>query len=155
MERRIADIEYEQMLQSRYSIARHHHEGGIERSVYTLLSRLSVQGPMTIAELSEALRLDASTLQRQTGAALRAGLLERIPDPSGGIARRFAVTNEGTARMRASRDRSIRALDLILENWSDDDVNRFADYLHRFNIDIENYTAKGPPRSRATEEVSD
>ncbi len=145
--RRIADIEYEQMLQSRYAIARQQHEGAIERSSYTLLSRLNAQGPMTIAELSDALRLDASTLQRQTVAAMRAGLLERIPDPEGGVAKKFTLTEEGASRMLASRDRSIRALGRILEDWSDDDVDRFADYLHRFNIDIERYTRSTAPRS--------
>lgn len=142
--RRIADIEYEQMLQSRFVIARHHKEGAVERSSYTLLSRLSAQGPMTIAELSEALRLDASTLQRQTGAALKAGLLERISDPDGGVARKFVVTAEGAARMTASRERSILALEGILEEWTDEDIDRFADYLHRFNIDIERYTGAHP-----------
>ncbi|MGW8481894.1 MarR family winged helix-turn-helix transcriptional regulator [Microbacterium sp. NPDC055903] len=138
--RRIADIEYEQMLQSRFAIARQQHEGAIDRSIYTLLSKVNAQGPMSIAELSDALRLDASTLQRQTGAALKAGLVERIADPDGGVARKFALTETGLERMSASRERSIRALERILEDWTDAEIARFADDLHRFNVDIERYS---------------
>ncbi|MFD4420961.1 MarR family winged helix-turn-helix transcriptional regulator [Agromyces sp. NPDC058484] len=147
MDRRIADIEYEQMLLSRHAVAQHRPDR-IDRSVYLLLSRLHLQGPMSIGELSDAFRLDASTLQRQTSSAMRAGLVERIPDPDGGIARKFAVTTEGQARLDAARERSIRTLDRILAEWSLDDVNRFADLLHRFNLDIESYSDAATSRPR-------
>lgn len=141
MTRRIADIEYEQMLQSRYTIAQHRQKEGLDRSAYLLLSRIHAEGPKSISELSEIFRLDASTVQRQTGAAMTAGLIERIPDPDGGIARKFALTDAGTNRLAEVRSRSVRALDNILAEWSDDDVSAFADFLHRFNIDIENYSS--------------
>ncbi|MBA8817154.1 DNA-binding MarR family transcriptional regulator [Microbacterium halimionae] len=139
MERRIADIEYEQMLLSRYAIAQHRADDGLDRSAYLLLSRIHTQGPMSISELSEAFRLDISTVQRQTTAATRESLLERIPDPDGGIARKFTVTTHGVARLRAVRERSTRALDQILGDWSSEEIALFADMLHRFNLDIEGY----------------
>ncbi len=149
MERRLGDIEYEQMLQSRYVLAQHRHAGAIERSVYVVLSRISVDGPMTIAELSDAMRLDASTLQRQTSAALKAGLLERIADPDGGLARKFTVTEAGAMRMRATRDYTISRLEDILRDWPSSDVNTFAELLHRFNVDIERHSAAVFNASRA------
>ncbi|GAA2188741.1 hypothetical protein GCM10009786_18970 [Leucobacter alluvii] len=85
--------------------------------------------------------LNAITVQRQTSAALSDDLLEQIPDPAGGIARRFAVTEHGATRLDEVRDRSIRALDRILADWNDEDVNRFAELLHRFNADIESYSS--------------
>lgn len=144
MNRRIADIEYEQMVQSRYAIAQHQRRSDdeIERSAYLLLSRIDAEGPKSIGELSEIFRLDVSTVQRQTGSAMRAGLLERIPDPEGGIARKFQLTSDGHARLTAVRDRSIAALGNILSDWSDSEVSLFADMLHRFNLDIENYTSE-------------
>lgn len=148
MDRRVADIEYEQMLQSRYAIAQQRSQGGLDRSAYLLLSRIEVEGPKSIGDLSEIFRLDASTVQRQTGAAMRAGLVERIADPEGGIARKFALTAEGAARLRAVRERSVSALDRILSEWSDEDVATFADFLHRFNEDIEHYSV----RSKASQE---
>lgn len=141
MTRRIADIEYEQMLQSRYAIAQHPRGAGLDRSAYLLLSRIDADGPRSIGELSEIFRLDASTLQRQTGAAVSAGLLTRIADPDGGIAKKFALTDTGSEQLHAHRSRSVRALDTILSEWSDADVASFADMLHRFNEDIEHYSA--------------
>ncbi|NYF12244.1 DNA-binding MarR family transcriptional regulator [Pseudoclavibacter sp. JAI123] len=139
MDRRIADIEYQQMLLGRFSASQHRPDDGVERSAYLLLSRLHQQGPMSIGELSVALRLDTSTVHRQTSSAMNAGLLERIHDPSGGIARKFNVTAEGEKRLLATRQRSLTALEHILDEWPDDDVNRFADYLSRFNLAIEGY----------------
>ncbi|MFK0402027.1 MarR family winged helix-turn-helix transcriptional regulator [Microbacterium sp. NPDC090225] len=141
MRRRIADIEYEQMLLSRYTIAQHRSDDGLDRSVYLVLGRIHVDGPMSIAELSEAFRLDVSTLQRQTGAALRAGFVERIADPDGGPARKFSLTDAGRERLTNVRERSVAALELILDDWSEEDVGQFADYLRRFNASIESYSA--------------
>ncbi|UOQ57132.1 MarR family winged helix-turn-helix transcriptional regulator [Leucobacter allii] len=139
MDRPIADIEYEQMLLSRYTIAQHRGDDGLDRSVYLLLSRIDADGPLSIGELSELFRLDASTLQRQTGAAMRADLLERIPDPAGGVARKFALTAHGRERLRASRARSLAALERILADWPDADVARFGELLRAFNHSIERY----------------
>lgn len=147
MTRRIADIEYEQMLQSRYTIAQQRHSDGLDRSAYLLLARIHAEGPKSIGELSEIFRLDASTVQRQTQAAMSAGLIERIPDPDGGIARKFALTEAGTERLTAHRSRSVHALERILAQWSDDDVSRFAELLHRFNEDIEHYSTTRKPRT--------
>ncbi|MFT4235465.1 MAG: MarR family transcriptional regulator [Microbacterium sp.] len=142
MTRRIADIEYEQMLQSRHAIAQHSRGAILDRSAYLLLSRIAAEGPKSIGELSEIFRLDASTLQRQTGAAVSAGLLTRTADPEGGLAKKFSLTDAGTQQLLAHRSRSVQALDAILSSWSDAEVAAFADMLHRFNEDIERYSAR-------------
>src|SRR3546814_7701093 len=79
----------------------------LDRSAYTLLTRLVMEGPMSIGQLSEAFGLDASTLNRQTAAMMRDGLVERIPDPEGGLARKFLVTESG--RKRLDRERRARS----------------------------------------------
>jgi DNA-binding MarR family transcriptional regulator len=134
---RVADIEYAQMLLARHSLSQHRKEGVLERSAYILLSRINAQGPMTIGELSDALGLDVSTLQRQTAAAMRADLLERIPDPDGGMARRFRLTTGGAEHLEDARQRFVEALEAVLADWSDGDLEQFATYLARFNTDIE------------------
>lgn len=146
MERRDADVEYEQMLLSRYAIAQHRTEDGLERSAYLLLSRLHVQGPMSIAELSEAFRLDASTLQRQTTAAMKAGLIERIPDPDGGMARKLVISADGLERLQRARTRYVSAIGEIMGDWSAGEVSQFADLLRRFNEAIEQRGAATWPR---------
>lgn len=144
------EVEYEQMLLSRHTFLT--QRGGrrkdsvMERSAYILLSRIRVQGPMSIGELSEAFGLDASTLNRQTAAAMRTGLVERIPDPDGGMARKFRITEEGTRLLDEEREGIVGDLDRVMADWSDDDVAAFASYLRRFNTDIERLAGRPWPR---------
>jgi DNA-binding MarR family transcriptional regulator len=144
------EVEYEQMMLSRHGLL--HHKGGrrkdslLERSTYILLSRIRVQGPMSIGELSDAFGLDASTLNRQTAAAMRAGLVERIPDPDGGMARKFRLTDEGARILDEERDGMIASLDQVMAGWTDEDIAAFAAYLKRFNTDIERLGGRPWPR---------
>ncbi|WP_328664587.1 MarR family winged helix-turn-helix transcriptional regulator [Streptomyces sp. NBC_00328] len=144
------EVEYEQMLLSRHGWMNHRggrtKDGVLERSAYILLSRIRIQGPMTIGELSDAFGLDASTLNRQTAAALRAGLVERIPDPDGGMARKFRITDEGARLLDQERHGLIDALDLVMADWPEDDIAAFASYLRRFNTDIERIGGRPWPR---------
>lgn len=150
MNRATRQVEYEQMLQSRYlhlHKSKGRREGStLERSAYILLSRIRVQGPMSIGQLGDAFGLDASTLNRQTAAAMRAGLVERIPDPEGGMARKFRITAEGERRLDEEREGAIHALEQIMADWSDEDIAAFADYLKRFNTDIERLDGRPWPR---------
>ncbi|MFB4423862.1 MarR family winged helix-turn-helix transcriptional regulator [Streptomyces sp. QL37] len=144
------DVEYEQMLLWRHDLA--YHRGGrhanalLERSAYILLSRIRVQGPMTIGELSDAFGLDSSTLNRQTAAATRAGLTERIADPEGGMARKFRITDKGARLLDEERDRVVRALDQVMNDWPDEDIAAYATYLKRFNTGIERISKRPWPR---------
>ncbi|MEE1816093.1 MarR family winged helix-turn-helix transcriptional regulator [Streptomyces sp. NPDC004288] len=142
-------VEFESML-----LGRHAHLYGprraagaqLDRSAYVLLTRIRMHGPMSIGQLSEAFGLDASTLNRQTAAMLRAGVVERIPDPDGGIARKFRITEEGERRLEADRASNIEGLERVLEEWDPEDVSRFAAYLERFNRDIERLEGRPWPR---------
>jgi DNA-binding MarR family transcriptional regulator len=138
-------IEYEMMLLGRHVLAMR-AQLNLERSAYILLSRIRVEGPMSIGELSEALQLDASTLNRQTAALLRAGLVERIPDPEGGIARKFRITAEGERRLDDQRALIVSGLEDVLADWTPDDVAALAGYLKRFNTDIERLSGRPWPR---------
>lgn len=145
MGRHTHEVEYEQMLLSRHEVLRH-RSSSLDRSAYILLSRIRVQGPMSIGELSEAFALDTSTLNRQTAAAMRAGLVERIPDPEGGMARKFRITTQGARMLDEERDTIISGLDRVMADWSDEDIAAFAAHLRRFNTDIERLAGRPWPR---------
>ncbi|GLX47263.1 transcriptional regulator [Streptomyces hygroscopicus subsp. hygroscopicus] len=143
-------VEFEHMVLGRHQLSsttRRHHEGRLERSAYIMLSRIHVQGPMSIGQLSDAFQLDASTVNRQTAHAMRAGLLERIPDPEGGMARKFRLTEEGERRLLEERDLHVKDLDRVFEDWSAEDVENFARYLQRFNTSVERITGRPWPRT--------
>ncbi|MCX4766893.1 MarR family transcriptional regulator [Streptomyces sp. NBC_01275] len=150
METPTHEVEYEQMLLSRHTFLNQRggrrKDGVMERSAYIMLSRIRVQGPMSIGELSDAFGLDASTLNRQTAAAVRAGLLERIPDPEGGMARKFRITDEGTLLLDEERAGIVTVLGQVMDDWSDDDIAAFAAYLKRFNNGIERIGGRPWPR---------
>lgn len=146
---RFRDIEFETMLLGRHlSPVRRAADGesNLDRSAYTLLSRLQVQGPMSIGQLSEAFGLDASTLNRQTAAMMRSGLVERIPDPDGGLARKFLITEAGLKKLSAERNSNVSGLQYVLEDWSAKDVAALATMLARFNEDIEKRDGRPWPR---------
>ncbi|MEU9962796.1 MarR family winged helix-turn-helix transcriptional regulator [Streptomyces malaysiensis] len=118
----------------------------LDRSGYLLLSRLDAEGAMSIGQLADALQLDVSTVNRQTGALLRAGLVERIPDPDGGLARKLRVTSQGADRMAAERTCRQTGLSRLLESWSPEDVIRLEDVLTRFNREVERQEGRAWPR---------
>ncbi|WP_246053053.1 MarR family winged helix-turn-helix transcriptional regulator [Actinocorallia herbida] len=126
-------------------LGRHRHgpalrPGGgaaLERSAVILLSRIQVQGPMSIRRLSEAFGLDASTVNRQANSMIRAGLLVRMPDPDAGMARLLRLTPEGARRLAEERAANARSLGRVLAAWTPEDTAVFAEFLTRFNQDIE------------------
>ncbi|MGB8940231.1 MAG: MarR family transcriptional regulator [Streptomyces sp.] len=150
MDKATSEVEYEQMLLSRHGLLTRRKgrrvDGVMERSAYVLLSRIRVQGPMSIGELSDAFDLDASTLQRQTSAAMRAGLVERIPDPAGGMARKFRISDEGARLLDEEREGMIRSLGRVMTDWPKEDISAFAHYLRRFNTDLERIDGRPWPR---------
>jgi DNA-binding MarR family transcriptional regulator len=156
-DRATEQVEFEQMLLSRYM---HLHKGrgrrtgsALDRSAYILLSRIRTQGPMSIGQLGDAFGLDASTLNRQTAAAMRAGLVERIPDPEGGMARKFRITEEGERRLDEERTGLVASLDRIMADWPEEDIAAFADYLRRFNSGIERLHGMPWPRPHTAEQL--
>ncbi|WP_425825247.1 MarR family winged helix-turn-helix transcriptional regulator [Streptomyces fractus] len=143
-------VEFEHMVLGRHQLGnekRRRQADRLERSAYIMLSRIQAQGPMSIGQLSEAFLLDASTLNRQTASAMRSGLLERIPDPDGGMARKFRLTEEGERRLVEERETHVQELDKVFEDWPADDVETFARYLQRFNTSIERLSGQPWPRS--------
>ncbi|MFF1903896.1 MarR family winged helix-turn-helix transcriptional regulator [Kitasatospora sp. NPDC058218] len=133
-------------------IGRHHamaggrSTGALERSAYLLLSRIEAQGPMSIGQLAEAFQLDASTVNRQAAAMLRAGVVERIPDPDGGVARKFAITVVGGEALTEDRRRHQEGLDRVLKGWSEAEVAGLATALTRLNRSIEDLQGVVWPR---------
>jgi DNA-binding MarR family transcriptional regulator len=118
----------------------------LERSGYTLLARIQTQGAMTIGELSEMLGLDVSTLNRQTAALVKPGYLVRVPDPDGGIARKFEITEAGADRLECDRQLNVRGLRILMDQWDPDDVERFVTLMRRFNTEIEDRVGQPWPR---------
>lgn len=146
----LGDLERELSLVARHAVmaaaGRGRRLGALDRSAYLLLGRLEAEGPMSMGQLADAFGLDASTIHRQTGAMLREGLVERIPDPDGGLARKLRVTAHGARLLGEDRQRFQEGLGRVLEGWTPDDIGRFTALLTRFNMSVEQRESRPWPR---------
>lgn len=118
----------------------------LDRSAYVLLNRLQVQGPMSIADFVDAFGLAASTFNRQTAALLKDGLVERILDPGGGVARKFRITQHGTDRLADDRMALVTGLTQVVDDWPPERLANFVADLQRFNTDVERLAGRPWPR---------
>lgn len=145
-------LEYESMIFGRhlhaYTGRAGNSPGTLDQSAYVLLTLLQVEGPSSISELGQVTGLDASTLNRQTRALVTKGFAERIPDPGGGLARKFRASETGIALLDEERSASTRNLAGVLADWDEDEVDTFVAYLARMNRAVEERTGRRWPRPR-------
>ncbi|MEV4256828.1 MarR family transcriptional regulator, partial [Spirillospora sp. NPDC049652] len=100
---------------------------------YSLLSHLTDTGGCRAVDLADYFLLDKSTVSRQVAALERLGLVERHADPGQGRGQRLAPTEAGRALLEEAVRRRHVAITERLQDWSDDDLARFAGYLLRYN----------------------
>ncbi|MFE7114751.1 MarR family winged helix-turn-helix transcriptional regulator [Streptomyces sp. NPDC057654] len=153
-ERRLNDFERELTLLSRHFIASRGPRARqtLERSAYVLLTRLETGEPLTLKELANTFHVGVSTINRQVSAMMRKGLVERIPDPDGGMARKYRPTALGLERLRADRDVSIEGAARLIEatEWTDETTQRFLTLLSELNQSIEGLVLARPRQASAS-----
>jgi len=134
-------------------LARHHLRSGeqsgerlLDRSGYHLLGRLEL-GSLTLKQLAETFRLDPSTVNRQVNALLRAGLVERVPDPDGGVAKVLSPTAKGLDLLH--RDRAVvqDQVARVVEGWGERDRAALHRLLEKLNTSIERLEGRPWPRT--------
>ncbi|MFR9751007.1 MarR family winged helix-turn-helix transcriptional regulator [Nocardia sp. 004] len=118
----------------------------LDRSAYLILTRLELDSPLSLRELSEAFQLDISTINRQVRAMLEQGLVERVPDPAGGIARKIHASPKGLELLTSDRDQSRRGIGTVVADWSDSDIDQLSKLISRFNQSIEHTEGNPWPR---------
>ncbi|MBF6339462.1 winged helix-turn-helix transcriptional regulator [Nocardia abscessus] len=123
----------------------------LDRSAYLILTRLELDHPLSLRELSEAFRLDISTINRQVGAMLKQGLVDRVPDPDGGIARKIRASAKGLDFLAADRVQSRLGIGAVVAEWSDADVDQFSRLIARFNQSVEDREDNPWPRPQGLE----
>ena len=112
---------------------------GVERAAYVLLARLVLEGPRRSNALAESVHSDPSTVSRQVAGLVRAGLVERRPDPDDGRATLLAATDEGLRVFQANRDRRNREIGALTAHWDEADRVRLVELLDRLTSDFENH----------------
>ncbi|MEV0278760.1 MarR family transcriptional regulator [Streptomyces sp. NPDC050610] len=152
-ERRLNDFEREMTLLSRHFIASRGPRMGqtLERSAYVLLTRLETGEPLTLKELAHTFHVGLSTINRQVSAMLRKDLVERIPDPDGGMARKYRPTALGLERLRADRAIGLEGTARLIETteWTDETTQHFLTLLSELNQSIEGLVLARPRQAGA------
>ncbi|KUN81258.1 MarR family winged helix-turn-helix transcriptional regulator [Streptomyces griseoruber] len=100
---------------------------------YTLLGHLEESGGCRATDLAALHALDKSTVSRQVAALERAALIERRVDPEDHRVQLLHLTDAGRrilAQVTESRRAAFRER---LAEWPPGDLERFAEYLVRYN----------------------
>ncbi|MFE9327368.1 MULTISPECIES: MarR family winged helix-turn-helix transcriptional regulator [unclassified Nocardia] len=121
----------------------------LDRSAYLILTRLEMDFPLSLRELSEAFQLDISTINRQVAAMLKQGLVERVPDPDGGIARKIRASAKGLELVTADREQSQEGIGAVVADWTAADIAQLSGLISRFNMSIEHLEENPWPRPPA------
>ncbi|GAA1358616.1 MarR family winged helix-turn-helix transcriptional regulator [Streptomyces beijiangensis] len=100
---------------------------------YTLLAHIDDQQGCRATDLAGHYMLDKSTVSRQIAALEKLGLVERRPDPDDHRVQVLHPTDAGTETLAATQGSRRAAVRDRLADWSEEDLNRFADYLLRYN----------------------
>lgn len=142
------DLERELTLLARHYLSGWQARPGqqLDRSAYVLLTRLESGDALSLKEIAKALGLDISTINRQVSALLKQGLIERFPDPDGGMARKLRPTELGLQRLSDDREHSRGGLAAVVDGWPEGELNEFLGLLTRFNQSTESYEGNAWPR---------
>ncbi|WSB31044.1 MarR family winged helix-turn-helix transcriptional regulator [Streptomyces sp. NBC_01788] len=100
---------------------------------YTLLGHLEESGGCRATDLAAHYALDKSTVSRQVSALERAGLVERRTDPGDHRVQVLHLTAAGRRILARVTESRRAAFHERLAGWAEDDLERFAGYLTRYN----------------------
>ncbi|MFG3518246.1 MULTISPECIES: MarR family winged helix-turn-helix transcriptional regulator [Streptomyces] len=100
---------------------------------YTLLGHLEDSGGCRATDLAAHYALDKSTVSRQVTALERAGLIERRQDRTDHRVQVLHLTDAGRSILAQVTESRRAAFRERLAEWPDPDLERFAEYLVRYN----------------------
>ncbi|MEI5097901.1 MarR family winged helix-turn-helix transcriptional regulator [Streptomyces sp. PmtG] len=116
---------------ARATAARMHPE--LSLVSFTLLSHLEHRQGCRATDLAAHYTLDKSTISRQVAALEKAGLVERRQDSADHRVQVLHLTERGAGLLGQVRDSRRIAVRERLAGWEGPDLERFAEYLLRYN----------------------
>jgi DNA-binding MarR family transcriptional regulator len=116
----------------------------VDPGALSVLFHLVKGGACRQGTLAEGSLLDPSTVSRHVAALVRAGLVERRPDPADGRAVVLAATEAGEAAVRGMQEARDRMLRVALQDWSEGDLDSLAALMSRLNDDFDIYRQSLP-----------
>ncbi|NOU98095.1 MarR family transcriptional regulator [Paenibacillus sp. LMG 31456] len=105
----------------------------LDRSAYLLLHQLSIEEASGVKTLANNLKLDISTVSRQTAALEQKGFVSKVPDPQDGRSHFYQITDLGSKELIEYRQERLDKMVTLLNGWSDEECQSFGDLLKKFN----------------------
>ncbi len=105
----------------------------LDPASYSLLLMVDDAGSLRGMDVADRTGLDKSTVSRQIATLVDLDLLERVPDPDDGRARRIQLSDSGRARLADVRKQRRKHLHNQFASWSTDDLQDLARLLGRLN----------------------
>jgi DNA-binding MarR family transcriptional regulator len=112
---------------------------GLDWSAFALLMSLVKFGPSRQGELADLSLLDPSTVSRHVGQLVRAGLVERRPDPADGRAVQLVASATGHEMAAELVSRRQKLVTRAMADWDTEDVRTFVHLFARFNDSLDAY----------------
>ncbi len=100
---------------------------------YSILSYLDRSSDATVTETALAFGLNKSTASRQIGGLIERGLISRECNPDDGRVSHLRPSDAGLRVLEQARAELQAAFLARLDGWPDEDIDRFAELLRRYN----------------------
>src|SRR3984957_14979159 len=113
----------------------------VESATALLLHSVATLGPVRTSALAASVHSDLSTVSRQVGVLVAAGLLERRADPADGRACLLALTPAGQAAVAEHERGRADFFAAVLDGWAEDELRQFAGLLDRFTASYDHVHA--------------
>jgi len=117
----------------------------LDRALFPLLVRIGAAGTIGVARLADLAGRDASTISRQLARLEQLGLIDRPPAPEDLRLREAALTPEGARIVAAITETRRRALNLLMQDWSETERELFPVLLQRLTDAVKAHTALKQP----------
>lgn len=105
----------------------------LDPASYSLLLMVDDAGSLRGMDVADRTGLDKSTVSRQIATLVDLDLLERVPDPDDGRARRIQLSPSGRRRLEEVRKQRRKHLHGEFAQWSTQDLKDLARLLSRLN----------------------
>ncbi|MEU6267199.1 MarR family winged helix-turn-helix transcriptional regulator [Saccharopolyspora shandongensis] len=114
------------------TVAAHVHPD-LDPASYSLLLMVDDAGPLRGMDVADRTGLDKSTVSRQIATLVDLDLLERVPDPDDGRARRIQLSDLGRERLAQVREERRKHLHGQFASWTTQDLKELARLLGKLN----------------------
>lgn len=116
----------------------------MDRAAYLLLNRLDAEGPMGVKALAAGMGIDSSTVTRQVAPLVDSGLVKRTSHPEDGRAVVLQLSPRGMTRLEQVRSSRRELMELLTEDWTEEERTAFCTLLTRFNCALQGMQGSPP-----------